>query len=169
MLWLRQFNVDISCVKITPYKVDQNTILVPQMIIPLDEAKKYLIEIQRKEEIKEENKFPKAGKSMKLLIEKGILKAGDEIFLKKDIPEYMEYNSGDPVYHAVITGKTGQSNSVKWKKDEEEYSISNLTWSIFKDLHPDKKESGGVNGNWHWVNKDGKSLWDLAQEARNAL
>ena len=26
------------------------------------------------------------------------------------------------------------------------------------------KDPGGVNGNWHWVNSEGKPLWEVAEE-----
>jgi len=74
----------------------------------------------------------------------------------------MAYDPNDPTYHAEITGKLGQSDSVKWDNDGQEYSISNLAWQIFRDLHPQKKAPGGVNGNWHWVDENGTSLWSLS-------
>ena len=55
MLWLRDFKIDISCVKVTPYKIDEKIVIVPKVVIPLEETKQYLIEIKRKEEIKEES------------------------------------------------------------------------------------------------------------------
>ncbi len=67
------------------------------------------------------------------------------------------------MFHAKITGKLGQSNAVTWDKDGEEYSISALTWNIFKDRHPNKENPGGINGNAYWVNNEGKSLWELRQ------
>ena len=68
------------------------------------------------------------------------------------------------MFVATITGKLGQSNAVLWKNDNNEYSISALAWKIFKDSHPDKKDPGGVNGNWHWVNAEEKPLWEVAEE-----
>ena len=50
------------------------------------------------------------------------------------------------------------------EKDQQEYAISALTWQLFKKHHPDGKDPGGVNGNWHWVTESGKNLWDIAQE-----
>jgi hypothetical protein len=38
-----------------------------------------------------------------------------------------------------------------------------FTWTLFKDKHPEKKDPGGVNGNWHWVDKSGTPLWQLAE------
>ncbi len=43
VLWLRESDIDISCVKITPYKIDDKLVIVPKVVIPLEEAKQYLI------------------------------------------------------------------------------------------------------------------------------
>lgn len=163
VLWLNQNGLDISCIKIQPHKLGENIVLVPNKIIPLQEAKQYLIDIQKKEE-KETDGTRYRPRTMKILIENKLLKEGDRIFLKNVLPEYMKYDENDPVYSASITGKLGQSNSIKWDKDGKEYAISSLTWQLFKEYHPENKNPGGVNGNWHWVNEQGTPLWDLAED-----
>jgi hypothetical protein len=57
------------------------------------------------------------------------------------LPTWVKFSGENPTFQATMTGKTGQSNAVKW--DGQEYSISNLTWRIFTNLHPQKKEYGG--------------------------
>jgi muconolactone delta-isomerase len=54
VLWLRSFNVDISCVEITPYRVPGNNkvLLVPKVIIPLPEAAEYIVRVEKKEAAK---------------------------------------------------------------------------------------------------------------------
>jgi muconolactone delta-isomerase len=54
VLWLRSFNVDISCVEITPYRVPGNAkvLLVPKVIIPLPEAAEYIVRVEKKEAAK---------------------------------------------------------------------------------------------------------------------
>lgn len=166
VLWLRDSQVDIGCVKITPYKVGEKIIIVPKILIPIQEAKQYLIDIKTKEEEQEQSSRKNRPKTMRILLENGLVKQGDQIFLKHALPSYVQshYSEQDPTFQAVITGKLGQSDGVLWKKDGSEYSISALAWKIFKDLHPDNKDPGGVNGNWHWVNEDGKPLWEIAEE-----
>ncbi|MBN2428763.1 MAG: hypothetical protein JXK94_10540 [Deltaproteobacteria bacterium] len=164
VLWLRESDIDISCVKITPYQVDDQIVIVPKVVIPLEEAKQYLIDIRRKEEVIEQSARKYRPKTMKILIENHLVEKGDRIFLKNYLPAHLEFEEGNPIFLAEITGKLGQSNAVKWTVDDEEYSISALAWRIFKDTHPDKKDPGGVNGNAHWVNSDGKSLWEIAEE-----
>jgi len=164
VLWMRGFDIDISCVKITPYKVGEQIVIVPKVVIPLEEAKQYLIDIKRKEEVKEQSGRKYRPKTMKILIDNNLVQAGDKIFLKNDLDSYILFEEVNPIFQAEITGKLGQSDAVRWAKDGEEYSISGLTWRIFKDLHPEKKDPGGVNGNWHWVNINGKSLLEVAEE-----
>lgn len=164
VLWLRQSNIDITCVKITPYHFNGQSIIVPNVIIPLQEAKEYLIEIQTKEEEQAHATRKNAPRTMRYLIECGAIKAGDRIFLKNGLPSWVKHDEDDSTFSATITGKLGQSNAVCWDKDSQEYAISSLTWSIFKDLHPDKKDPGGINGNWHWVTSQGVPLWTLAKD-----
>jgi len=52
VLWLRNFGIDITCVKLTPYEIDANTIgLESVILIPLPEAKDFIIQSERKENI----------------------------------------------------------------------------------------------------------------------
>lgn len=50
VLWLRKFNLDIKCVKLTPYEITDNKIVIEaNTIIPLPEAKDYIIQTEQKE------------------------------------------------------------------------------------------------------------------------
>ena len=155
--------MDISCVRITPHRIGEQVVIVPNKIIPLQEAKQYLIDIQKKEEL-QEKKSGNRPRTMKILIENNLLHEGDKIYLKNGLPKYMKYEKDNPYYSATITGKLGQSNAIRWDYDNKEYAISALTWALFKDCHPEKQDPGGVNGNWHWVNNRGKCLLDIAEE-----
>jgi hypothetical protein len=52
VLWLGKFGVDVTCVEITPYKLPGTTKLaiVPKIIIPLPQARNYLINVKEKEQ-----------------------------------------------------------------------------------------------------------------------
>ena len=165
VLWLRQFGVDMSCVQFTPYQVQGKIVIVPTKMIPLQTAEQYQVDIQKKQEERaQEGGKRKRARSLQILLESGRIKGGERIYLKNGLPSHVKYKESDPTFSAVLTGKTGQSNAVRWDKDQQEYSISTLTWNIFRDLHPEKKDPGGVNGNWHWVLESGDNLWDLAEE-----
>lgn len=52
VLWLRKFGVDISCVKLIPYKLDDEKIgIISSKIIPLPEVEDYMIKSERKERL----------------------------------------------------------------------------------------------------------------------
>jgi hypothetical protein len=165
VLWLRQFDLDIACVKITPYPLGNQIIIVPQRIIPLQEARQYLIEIQKKEDEQQKaTRSKRRARTMRLLVENGLVQPEQRIYLKHALPTHIVYDELDPTCHARITGKLGQSNAVRWEKDSQEYAISNLTWRIFKDLHPDNANPGGVTGAWHWVDENGEPLYAIAEK-----
>ncbi len=52
VLWLRRFNLDITCVELTAYQVpgvDGKIIVVPRTIIPIPEARDYMVRVEQKE------------------------------------------------------------------------------------------------------------------------
>ena len=50
VLWLRDYGIDVSCVKLTPYADgDGNLFISPNKIIPLPEAEDYLIKKEKKQ------------------------------------------------------------------------------------------------------------------------
>jgi hypothetical protein len=164
VLWLRSLQVDVSCVQITPYRHKENIFIVPKVLIPIEEAKQYLIDIKTKEAGLEQAVKARKRNAMQVILENGLLKAGDRIYLRNALPTWVSFSDKNPQFRASITGKTGQSNTVKWDNDDQEYSISNLTWRIFTELHPEKKEYGGLSGAWHWVDEKGRPLSQIADE-----
>ena len=52
VLWLGKFGVDITCVELTPYRLTgtKKLAIVPKVIIPLPQAKQYLIQVKEKEQ-----------------------------------------------------------------------------------------------------------------------
>jgi hypothetical protein len=50
VLWLRKFDLDISCVRLVPYEIDHERIgIVSSILIPLPEAEDYIISSEKKE------------------------------------------------------------------------------------------------------------------------
>ncbi len=50
VLWLNQRGLDIRCVRLRPYKLDDRVLLDVQPIIPLPEAEEYQVQIRQKED-----------------------------------------------------------------------------------------------------------------------
>lgn len=52
IMWLRKFGIDITCVKLTPYGLDNDNIAFESnIIIPLPDAKDYIIQSEKKDDI----------------------------------------------------------------------------------------------------------------------
>lgn len=52
VLWLRKFGINISCVKLSPYELaDGNIALDSSILIPLPEAKEFMIQSEKKENV----------------------------------------------------------------------------------------------------------------------
>jgi hypothetical protein len=49
VLWLRSFELDVSCVRLRPYRVGDRLVVDSSVLIPLPEARDYLIRRERKE------------------------------------------------------------------------------------------------------------------------
>ena len=48
VLWLRDNGIDITCIKLEPYKIDEKIVIKPEIIVPLPEAKDYIIQVEQK-------------------------------------------------------------------------------------------------------------------------
>jgi hypothetical protein len=163
VLWLNTAQLDITCVAITPYKVGDKIVIVPKVIIPLEDAKEYQIAIKDKHDEREQSKRINPS-TLRVLLENQALKAGDPIFLKVGLPSHIQYQEGNPMFQATITGKLGRSDAIRWEHDGKEYSLSALASRVFKDLDPEHNEPAPLNGSTKWVNSSGITLWDLKDE-----
>ena len=54
VLWLRDNGIDITCIKLEPYKIGEDIIIKPDTIVPLPEAKDYIIQVEQKKKMSSE-------------------------------------------------------------------------------------------------------------------
>ncbi|OON68123.1 hypothetical protein B0919_15860 [Hymenobacter sp. CRA2] len=169
VLWLNQAELDISCVRIVPYKVGDNVVVVPTKIIPLQEANQYMIELKHKEEGREQQTVQSGRpETFTLLLDHGHLCVGDSIYLRDRLPSYLSSEAKtavDEVYfQAEILPRQGKSYTVKWAYDGKPYSLMNLTQTIFQQFHPTGVRPAGMQAGRHWCLADGRNLVELADE-----
>jgi hypothetical protein len=169
VLWLNQTELDITCVRIVPYKVGNQIVVVPTKIIPIQEAKKYLIDI----DLKEKNRDQPVGRSGRpdtfaLLVEHGHLSVGDTILLRDRLPNHisaeLQANPSSKMFEAKVLGKQGKSYMVQWAHDEQPYWLMSLTQNIFQHFHPEKERPRGMQGGLHWQTVQGQNIVTLANE-----
>ena len=70
VLWLRGFDLDIACVRLTPHRLEDKIVLVPEKIIPLQETEQYVIGIQEKEEKRQESRKGTRAATLEELLDK---------------------------------------------------------------------------------------------------
>ncbi len=71
VLWLREFDLDIACVRLTPHRLEEDRIiLVPEKIIPLRETEQYVIGIQEKEEKRQDSTRDKPAATLEELLDR---------------------------------------------------------------------------------------------------
>ena len=56
VLWLRDRDIDIGCIRLRPYTADSKTLIDVEQIIPLPEAEDYIVRIRQKEQQERKSK-----------------------------------------------------------------------------------------------------------------
>lgn len=170
VLWLTQkFSLDITCVRLIPYSVGDDVFVSPQTIIPIPEAKDYQVRLQRKEAdaVVVGKKRQRRMETIRYLLKHGLLKPGDRLVLNRNLPDYLSDREPGPWCRATVTDHDSNREFMRWDEDGKTYAISNLTWNIFRDAHPEREDPGAVNGNVYWeLEGTGQSLWEIAEQHR---
>ncbi|WP_227353809.1 AAA family ATPase [Haladaptatus salinisoli] len=107
--------------------------------------------------------------TLNLLLEESVLQAGDElVFDEEKVPEGSDrpYDPSEAFWRCEITGKTGQSNGVRWLFNDEEYSFSGLAQAVLEQA---SEHSGKVTGPDYWRHPgfDNKRLVDIRSEVQS--
>ena len=119
VLWLRKFGVDITCVEITPYRMaDSRLLLIPRVLIPLPEAKDYLVRVERKSEEEAKPKRVSERDLLEMAHDRGVsdlLEICRRLDLSNPLNAYWDYPL--PVYggsflYWVVTEKGSRYRSV---------------------------------------------------------
>ena len=169
VLWLRDFEVDIMCIRLTPYLDKNNTLFLnPEIIIPLPEAKDY---IQKKEsKQKEQRRSDKITFSLeksqlpyeelKQKVIKSLMRPSDlttrlRAFLEFIVQEDRYYDREEikqALYEGGIGNNMGQAGRY----------LSNISQFLTKTTNPHLRQViefdlGGINGqtknNYHILSK----------------
>lgn len=170
VLWLNQeYGLDISCVRLSAYEQDGEYLVQGQRIIPVPEAEEYMTKRREKQE---QQQSSRRRRTIEVLIERGILRKGDELLFNEAMfdedwsPEGAEerWDPDDELWQAVVTGKEGRTNNVQWRYDGEEYSFTGLSNAILDELGSTEWDTS--HGYWYWTHPefDYKSLSDLRDE-----
>jgi hypothetical protein len=158
VLWLTQeYGVDFTCVELEAFQHQERILINSRQIIPVPETEEYMAKRREKQEKQESSE--RRGRALNVLIEEGYLEEGDTLYFNPEqVPEDFEkeYNRKDRFWKAEFTGKTGRSDNLEWKKDNQEYSATGLAKEILDRSKP-------LNGNDYWIhpNHNNRTLKQL--------
>jgi len=161
VMWLiEEYGLDITCTTIEAYEHQGRILLNSQQVIPVAEAEEYMTKRREKQE-----SSPRRPAAINVLLDREVVSAGTEVYF--DIEQMSgdpgrEWDEDDDFWFATITGKTGQSNNVRWHHDDNEYSFSGLARRILNELVGRDIEKA-VNGYKFWCHPeyDDRTLDDL--------
>jgi hypothetical protein len=158
--YLRAHDIDVTCVSLSAYPVAEgHFILVPDVVLPIPEIADYTYKVRKKEEARQSASQPRAPPSLSYLFEKGEIKGGEVLLLKHLLPESIQplYKENDPTFRATVQ-VDDEIPKLRWEKDGDLYSPSDLAAKVFKELRPDHPKHLSVSGSIHWGTSQ-ESLW----------
>ncbi len=159
VMWLTQeYGLDITCVKLEAYEHDGEHLVQGQRIIPVPEAEEYMTKRREKQEQQQSSRRPS---TFTLLIERGVLREGDELLFNEAMfdeewaPQGADerWDPNGDLWRAVVTGKRGQSNNVRWCYDDEEYSFTGLSLAILSEITGEEDPYVG-DAFWYWTHPE---------------
>lgn len=65
VLWLRDYDIDIRCVRLRPYRDGEKCLIDVQQIIPLPEANEYQVQLREKEKVERKKRAERYGVRMR--------------------------------------------------------------------------------------------------------
>ena len=160
VLWLNEVGLDIRCVRLRLYKVDNDLFLDATQVLPLPEAEEYVIRVREREAERRAVRDRREA-TMSILVRNGVIVPGTRIALRS------QHLNGtldlDPeVMQATITDEPDARHNVRWEHDGKAYSVTGSTEKLRDDLGVDLPNS--LNGYRYWSIEDDPeyTLFDLA-------
>ncbi|MBK1986559.1 hypothetical protein A0J48_003195 [Sphaerospermopsis aphanizomenoides BCCUSP55] len=150
VLWLNEQGIDIRCIKLKLYEINNEIFLNIEQIIPLSSAQDYQVKSREKtnQAVREASNQQRREKSIKILIDYGKLKDGTRIYLRQSPKPGLNINdidkdAKDATFQAI-------QKNFKWDLDGENYSLSTLCSKICEhhnvpqDLRKTERKQVGV-------------------------
>ncbi|HLL02073.1 MAG TPA: hypothetical protein VK539_15890 [Myxococcaceae bacterium] len=161
VIWLVERGIDIRCIQVLPYKVDERLFLDIRQILPLKEASEYQVRIRKKDEnVRRTSSGEQRERTLQVLERHGVISAGTEIEI---VPEALPKDGvqRDPKTFRATIGDLRSRSSVVWQLDGKPYSASKLT-HLLRDEHGMTWLLNNIFTHWR-VAGESKSMWDHAE------
>jgi hypothetical protein len=164
VLWLNERGIDIRCMKVTIYNINNSNFLNIEQIIPLPSVADYQIKIREKtnQAVREASTRQRREKTIKILIENNILQEGTRVYLMRSPKPELDINNIEEKAKYATFQKASQK--FKWDLDELSYSISALCKALCEKNNV-SVGAGAFPGPEYWaIEGEQKSLSERAKE-----
>lgn len=157
ILWLRDNDIDIRCVRVKPQKDGEKLYFDIQQIIPLPESADYQVKLKEKAaEEREIRENKRAISIIKHLFESNLLRIGQKVILK---PAIEQGYSADKVTATIVNNR---QNCLQREGDDKIYSFSKLRKIWTEELNlQDVKPNLGFTLRNDWIDENKTKLADL--------
>jgi hypothetical protein len=159
VIWLNEVGLDIRCMQIQLYVLDEIPYLDIEQVIPLRSTQDYMFSMSRKSEaVAKKTSGSRREDTLKVLEDAYVLTQGTTLifmyFFKKDkdihVPDEMKRCTFD----------SAKGEGIIWDYDGERYTLTGLTKKIYFSLGGGN-ENFNPNGTAHWsIEGENVSLWD---------
>jgi hypothetical protein len=134
VVWLQQeFEIDLRCIRVDTYILEAGAFaLDTRQILPVPEAKDYQARRTRKDN---EQPSPRRPPAIGVLLERGVITAGDTVTFDTDRLPAAAVEDADPaIFTATVTGQTG--HSALEGSDGERHSVTGAAHRVFEQVAP---------------------------------
>ena len=161
VLWLIDRGIDIRCVQLVPYKMEEKLLVDLRQVIPLAQAQDYQVSLRQKQEVARQTSGERRELTLKVLARHGIIKPGTEIeVVPQALPsDWASQNSS--IFRARIVDASRRA-SVVWLVDSNLYSLTQLTRKLSQE-HGLQWLANNIALHWRIVEQK-ESLWDQAEK-----
>jgi hypothetical protein len=167
-VFLSKFGLDITLIKFQTYKTPSSGfILTLNRIFPIKGVESFQIQPRISEEIEKSANERRQKNAVFRIIEAHAIPEGNELTLV--LPEIWvqrlkDYLDSDDTLSKAKWDKNNRINPLFWEYDQKNYSPTGLCKHIIEMAGQIANMPRGIQGTSWWKNKDGKTLWQIAEE-----
>jgi hypothetical protein len=163
VLWLVERGLDVRCVQVIPYKLQERLLLDFRQVLPLEEASEYQVKIRKKDEQLRRQTGARARREQTLHVLTRHNKIGADTQIEV-VPAArpVNWSKGDQKIFRARIGDLTRRESLVWEHDATAYSPTQLTRHLAAN-HGLVWLANNIFIHWR-ICGDDESMWNRAEE-----
>lgn len=160
VLWLNEIGLDIRCVRLQLYKVDDDLFLDATQVLPLPEAEGYVVRVREREAERRAVRDRREATAL-ILVRENVIRPGTRIVFREQGLDGVS-DLEPAVWRATFTDEPTGRRNINWERDGKAYSVTGLMKKLRDDFGVDLPKE--LNGYLYWSLEDDPehTLFELA-------